>query len=150
LYSVVPQRSLKIHPRYFARTELKNKVATGLALYQGTTLVVPQTPSQSWALAPALFPGQIGVTVGVLLWGINEPCLYRILSYVFPVLQPTLPVVDPHFGESMLPNFSLKSALISQTIGKTAFDELHCLLNRHGGGKCDEQVKMIRHDYKIM
>lgn len=66
------------------------------------------------------------------------------------MLFETLLTLYTYFRESALPNFAVESQLFFHPIRKTAFDELHCLLNRNIAVDTDEQVNVIWHDDEIV
>src|SRR5271157_6041743 len=74
---------------------------------------------------------QIGETVRVLFVRINQPCFYRVLSYVLSMLQQALVVLYPYLRKTLLPDLSQVPEFFFQAIRESALDELDSPFDAH-------------------
>src|SRR6266436_3572373 len=80
----------------------------------------------------------------------HQKALHRIRMNIFNDFQESLSLVDPDFRKSLLPNRSAEPKLAPSPKRETAFDELDRLLHGHLRAHRDQQMEVIRHDYKFV
>src|SRR5262249_50930668 len=59
---------------------------------------------------------KVSGTKRVLLWRVCQTCLYRVLVYVFAMVQEALSIKDANFRKTALPNFILNPKLLLRPI----------------------------------
>src|ERR1039457_6859276 len=74
--------------------------------------------------------------------------LHRVQMDVMPVHVVVLCISNAMIGKTTLPDLSVRSKFLLGSVGEPALDQLNCPFQ--GGNRCNEQVKMIRHQNEFV
>jgi hypothetical protein len=115
-----------------------------------------KSPQEFWALAPALYssPNSFPLPnrysnrdISLLNY---PPCFYRVMGYIFSMLQVALLIFDSLIGKARLPHFSAIPTFSFHSIEKSTLDQLHGFLNSRRLIHFYQQVYVVWHNDKVM
>jgi len=109
----------------------------------------PQTTRPGFSpCSPSSLPSEVAIRI--LLRGVDQSRIHRILSAVLSIAHEAFLLVCPDFGKPTLPQLAQVLEFPLQAIGEVALNELHSLFDGHIPADRQQEMQVIRHDHEIV